>query len=361
MGIKVYRHYCIDGYPNNVKHIVSDDGFGKNDYIETSRPLVIVTAPGPGSGKMATCLSQLYHENKRNIKAGYAKFETFPIWNLPLKHPVNLAYEAATADLNDVNMIDPFHLEAYGETTVNYNRDVEIFPVLSAIFEGIYGSCPYKSPTDMGVNMAGNCIFDDEACREASRQEIIRRYYHALNRMVSGDSSDEEIYKIELLMKQAKITVDDRKVVGIANVKAAATQAPAAALELPDGRIVTGKTGSLLGASAAVLLNAVKALGGIPDEKHLIAPSAIEPIQKLKVNYLGSKNPRLHTDEVLIALSMCAATDPDAQKALDQLSKLKGCQAHTSVILSRVDIRTFKTLGVELTSEPIYEHQKLYH
>ena len=308
MGIKVYRHYRIDGYPNNVKHIVSDDGFGKNDYIETSRPLVIVTA-----------------------------------------------------DLNDVNMIDPFHLEAYGETTVNYNRDVEIFPVLSAIFEGIYGSCPYKSPTDMGVNMAGNCIFDDEACREASRQEIIRRYYHALNRMVSGDSSEEEIYKIELLMKQAKITVDDLNVVGIANVKAAATQAPAAALELPDGRIVTGKTGSLLGASAAVLLNAVKALGGIPDEKHLIAPSAIEPIQKLKVNYLGSKNPRLHTDEVLIALSMCAATDPDAQKALDQLSKLKGCQAHTSVILSRVDIRTFKTLGVELTSEPIYEHQKLYH
>ena len=361
MGIKVYRHYTIDGYPGNVPLIVSDEGYGKNDYIETKRPLVVVTAPGPGSGKMATCLSQLYHENKRGVKAGYAKFETFPIWNLPLKHPVNLAYEAATADLNDVNMIDPFHLEAYGETTVNYNRDVEIFPVLSAIFEGIYGSCPYKSPTDMGVNMAGNCIFDDEACREASRQEIIRRYYHALNRMVSGDSSDEEIYKIELLMKQAKITVDDRKVVGIANVKAAATQAPAAALELPDGRIVTGKTGSLLGASAAVLLNAVKALGGIPDEKHLIAPSAIEPIQKLKVNYLGSKNPRLHTDEVLIALSMCAATDPDAQKALDQLSKLKGCQAHTSVILSRVDIRTFKTLGVELTSEPIYEHQKLYH
>ena len=360
-NIKVYQHYIIEGYPSNIPLIVSGNGFGKNDYIETSRPLVIVTAPGPGSGKMATCLSQLYHENKRNIKAGYAKFETFPIWNLPLKHPVNLAYEAATADLNDVNMIDPFHLEAYGETTVNYNRDVEIFPVLSAIFEGIYGSCPYKSPTDMGVNMAGNCIFDDEACREASRQEIIRRYYHALNRMVSGDSSDEEIYKIELLMKQAKITVDDRKVVGIANVKAAATQAPAAALELPDGQIVTGKTGSLLGASAAVLLNAVKALGGIPDEKHLIAPSAIEPIQKLKVNYLGSKNPRLHTDEVLIALSMCAATDPDAQKALDQLSKLKGCQAHTSVILSRVDIRTFKTLGVELTSEPIYEHQKLYH
>lgn len=360
-GIKVYKHRATKGYPTDVDVIVSDEGYGQNPYVETTKPIVVVTAPGPGSGKLATCLSQLYHEYKRGNAAGYSKFETFPVWNVPLKHPLNIAYEAATVDLQDVNMIDPFHLEAYGETTVNYNRDVEIFPVLSAIFEGIYGSCPYKSPTDMGVNMAGNCIFDDEACREASRQEIIRRYYHALNRMVSGDSSEEEIYKIELLMKQAKITVDDRKVVGIANVKAAATQAPAAALELPDGRIVTGKTGSLLGASAAVLLNAVKALGGIPDEKHLIAPSAIEPIQKLKVNYLGSKNPRLHTDEVLIALSMCAATDPDAQKALDQLSKLKGCQAHTSVILSRVDIRTFKTLGVELTSEPIYEHQKLYH
>ena len=360
MGVTVYRHYRIDGYPNNVKHIVSEDGFGKNDYIETSRPLVIVTAPGPGSGKMATCLSQLYHENRRNIKAGYAKFETFPIWNLPLKHPVNLAYEAATADLNDVNMIDPFHLEAYGETTVNYNRDVEIFPVLSAIFEGIYGSCPYKSPTDMGVNMAGNCIVDDEACREASRQEIIRRYYHALNRMADGAASEEEVYKLELLMKQARVAPEDRRVVGAANQKAEATHAPAAAMELPDGRMVTGRTSDLLGASAAVLLNAVKVLGDIPDERHLIAPSAIEPIQKLKVGYLGSKNPRLHTDEVLIALSMCAATDPDAQKALDQLSKLRGSQAHTSVMLSRVDIRIFQKLGVDLTSEPLYEHKKIY-
>lgn len=361
MGITVYKHYRIDGYPNNVAHIVSEEGFGRNDYIQTTRPLVIVTAPGPGSGKMATCLSQLYHENKRNIKAGYAKFETFPVWNLALKHPVNLAYEAATADLNDLNMIDPFHLEAYGTTTVNYNRDVEIFPVLNAIFEGIYGSSPYKSPTDMGVNMAGNCIFDNEACEEASKQEIIRRYYHALNRVAKGVGSDSEVYKIELLMKQAKISADFRKVVGVAMEKAAANHSPAAAMELPDGQIVTGKTSDLLGSSAALLLNAVKALGQIPDEIHLIAPSAIEPIQKLKVNYLGSKNPRLHTDEVLIALSMCAATDLNAQKALDQLSKLKGCQAHTSVMLSRVDISSFQKLGVDLTSEPIYEHAKIYH
>ena len=361
MGIRVYRHYCIEGYPSNVPLIVSDEGYGKNDYIETSRPLVIITAPGPGSGKMATCLSQLYHENKRGIQAGYAKFETFPIWNLPLKHPVNLAYEAATADLNDVNMIDPFHLEAYGVTTVNYNRDVEIFPVLNAIFEGIYGTSPYKSPTDMGVNMAGNCIVDDEACREASYQEIIRRYYQALNRMAREQGSKGEVYKIELLMKQAKITTDMRPTVQAANQLAADTKAPAAAMELPDGTIVTGKTSALLGASAALLLNAVKALGHIDHDVHLIAPSAIEPIQKLKVNYLGSKNPRLHTDEVLIALSMCAATDENAQIALNQLSKLKGCQVHTSVMLSDVDINIFKKLGVDQTSEPVYEERKIYH
>lgn len=360
LGIKVYIHYLIPGYPANVPLIVSDEGYGRNDYIETSRPLVVVTAPGPGSGKMATCLSQLYHEHKRGIQAGYAKFETFPIWNIPLKHPVNLAYEAATADLNDVNMIDPFHLEAYGKTTVNYNRDVEIFPVLNAIFEGIYGSSPYKSPTDMGVNMVGNCIVDDEACCEASRQEILRRYYHALNRLARGDGSQDEVYKIELLMKQARITPQDRKVAVAANEKAERSQSPAAALELPDGQIITGRTSDLLGSSAALLLNAVKALGRIPDDIHLIAPSAIEPIQKLKVNYFGSKNPRLHTDEVLIALSMCAATDENAQKALDQLSKLHGCQAHTSVMLSNVDIHTFQRLGVELTSEPIFEHNKIY-
>ncbi|NBI69657.1 DUF1846 domain-containing protein [Clostridiaceae bacterium] len=361
MGVRVYRHYTIDGYPSNVALIVSDEGYGKNDYIETSKPLVIVTAPGPGSGKMATCLSQLYHENKRGIKAGYAKFETFPIWNIPLKHPVNLAYEAATADLNDVNMIDPFHLEAYGETTVNYNRDIEIFPVLSAIFEGIYGENPYKSPTDMGVNMVGTCIIDDEACCEASRQEIIRRYYHALNRVAREDSGRDEVYKIELLMKQAKITPEMRRVVPAALERAARKGSPAAAIELPDGSIATGKTSNLLGASAALLLNAVKQLGHIPHDTHLISPIAIEPIQTLKVDYLGSKNPRLHTDEVLIALSMCAATDPNAQIALEQLSKLKGCQVHASVMLSDVDIKTFKKLGIELTSEPVYEHNRLYH
>ena len=360
MGIKVYRHYTIDGYPSNVTRIVSDDGYGKNDYINTTRPLVIITAPGPGSGKMATCLSQLYHENKRGIKAGYAKFETFPIWNLPLKHPVNMAYEAATADLNDVNMIDPFHLETYGQTTVNYNRDVEIFPVLNAIFEGIYGESPYKSPTDMGVNMAGFCIIDDEACREASNQEIIRRYYQALNRLATEEGAQEEVYKIELLMKKDNITPSMRQVVGACNTLAAAKNAPAAAMELPDGRIITGKTSSLLGASAAVLLNAIKELGEIPHDIHLIAPSAIEPTQTLKTNYLGSKNPRLHTDEVLIALSVSAATDPIAQNALAQLPKLEGCQVHTSVMLSAVDIAVFKKLGVQLTSEPVYEHKRLY-
>ena len=361
MDIRVYRHYTIDGYPGNVPLIVSDDGYGKNDFIETSKPLVIVTAPGPGSGKMAACLSQLYHENKRGVKAGYAKFETFPIWNIPLKHPVNLAYEAATADLNDVNMIDPFHLEAYGVTTVNYNRDIEIFPVLCAIFEGIFGENPYKSPTDMGVNMAGKCIFDDEACCEASKQEIIRRYYQALNRVAKEEGSKDEVYKIELLMKQAKISTEMRRTVPAALAEAARECGPAAAIELPDGSIETGKTSNLLGASAALLLNAVKALGNIPHGTHLISPTAIEPIQKLKVDYLGSKNPRLHTDEVLIALSMCAATDKNAQIALEQLPKLKHCQVHTSVMLSEVDITTFKKLGVGLTSEPVYEHNRLYH
>ena len=362
LGIKVYRHYIIEGYPSNISLIVSDEGYGKNEYIETTKPLVIVTAPGPGSGKMATCLSQLYHENKRGIKAGYAKFETFPIWNIPLKHPVNLAYEAATADLNDVNMIDPFHLEAYGVTTVNYNRDIEIFPVLNAIFEGIYGSCPYKSPTDMGVNMVGNCISDDEVCCEASRQEIIRRYYQALSRVVKDQpGSKNEVYKLELLMKQAKIVTSMRSVVPAANELAAREGAPAAALELPDGSIVTGKTSNLLGASAALLLNAVKELGRIPHERHLISPASIEPIQKLKVDYLGSANPRLHTDEILIALSTCAASDEDAKRALEQLPKLKGCQVHTSVILSDVDIKTFKKLGIELTCEPVYEHKGIYH
>lgn len=353
-GIKVYRHYAIEGYPTNVSHIVSDEGFGKNDYIETTKPLVVVTAPGPGSGKMATCLSQLYHENKRGIKAGYAKFETFPIWNIPLKHPVNLAYEAATADLNDVNMIDPFHLEAYGVTTVNYNRDIEIFPVLNAVFEEIYGYNPYKSPTDMGVNMVGNCIIDDEVVSEASLMEIIRRYYKVLGKMALGENVENEVYKIELLMKQAKITTDDRKVTVAAKKRAESLGVPTAAIELGDGTIITSKTSDLLGASAALLLNALKYLGGIDDDKHLIAPSAFEPIQDLKTEYLGSRNPRLHSDEVLIALALSALNDDNARIAMEQLPKLSGCQVHTSDMLSEVDIKTFKKLNVDLTSEPVF-------
>ena len=360
-GIKVYRHYLIEGYPTNVMHIVSDSGFGRNDYIETERPLVVITAPGPGSGKMATCLSQLYHEHKRGIHAGYAKFETFPIWNLPLKHPVNLAYEAATADLNDVNMIDPFHLEAYGVTTVNYNRDVEIFPVLNAIFERIYGESPYKSPTDMGVNMVGNCIFDDEACVEASRQEIIRRYYTAAVDEVSGLGKAETVYKLELLLKQAKVKLDDRPAAKKVHEMMAEYDFPVAAMELPNGKIVTGKTTDLLGCCSALLLNALKDLTGIADDIHLISPDAIRPIQTLKTAYLGSKNPRLHTDEVLIALSTSAETDEFAAKALSALSLLKDAQIHSSVILSNVDVKLLKKLGIGLTCEPKYEQQKLYH
>ena len=360
LKIKVYTHYNIEGYPSNIPLIVSDEGYGKNDYIETTRPLVIITAPGPGSGKMATCLSQLYHEHKRGIHAGYAKFETFPIWNIPLKHPVNLAYEAATADLNDVNMIDPFHLEAYGETTVNYNRDVEIFPVLDAIFERIYGKNPYKSPTDMGVNMAGNCICDDEVCREASNQEIIRRYYSALKGLAQGTSEEDEVYKIKLLMNQAHITIAKRKVVNAALKRAKETDGPAVALELEDGTIITGKTTPLLGASAAMLLNALKTLAGLDDALHLISPTVIEPIQKLKTECLGSKNPRLHTDEILIALSICAATDKNAQLALEQIPNLRGCQAHSSVMLSSVDIKQFKKLNIQLTSEANFDKKKYF-
>ena len=361
LGIKVYTLYNIEGYPSNIPLIVSDEGYGKNEYIETTRPLVVITAPGPGSGKMAACLSQLYHEHKRGIPAGYAKFETFPIWNIPLKHPVNLAYEAATADLNDVNMIDPFHLEAYGKTTVNYNRDVEIFPVLNEIFTQIYGESPYKSPTDMGVNMAGNCIIDDEACQEASRQEIIRRYYNAMAARKTGRSSESEVFKLELLMKQAGVTVHDRKVVDAALSYADETGGPAAALELDNGKMILGKTSDLLGALSAVLLNSLKELAGIDRHYHVISPAAIEPIQLLKTEYLGSYNPRLHTDEVLIALSTTAASDKAALKALEQLSKLSGCQAHTSVMLSEVDIKIFKRLGIQLTMEPRYENDHIYH
>jgi uncharacterized protein (UPF0371 family) len=355
LGLKVYHHFAIEGYPSNTAHVVSDEGFGRNDYIKTTRSLVVVTAPGPGSGKLATCLSQLYHEHKRGVQAGYAKFETFPVWNLSINHPVNLAYEAATADLSDVNMIDPFHLDAYGVTTVNYNRDVEAFPVLVAMFEKILGVCPYKSPTDMGVNMVGNCIVDDECAREASRQEIIRRYYAALCDNKQGKASDDMIMKLELLMRKGGVDVASRKVVAAALAKAEESGKPAAAMELPDGQIVTGKTSGLLGASASLLLNALKALGGIRDELHLIAPVVIDPIQHLKVDHLGNRNPRLHTDEVLIALSICAATNPLAELAMEQLSKLRGCEVHSSVILSAVDEKIFKRLGVNLTCEPRYK------
>ena len=354
MDIKVYHHYDIPGYPANIGYIVSDEGYGKNDFIETTRSLVVVTAPGPGSGKLATCMSQLYHEHKRGVKAGYAKFETFPVWNLPLNHPVNLAYEAATADLSDVNMIDPFHLEAYGQTTVNYNRDVEAFPVLVATFERILGQCPYKSPTDMGVNMVGNCIIDDAATREASSQEIIRRYYDALCEQKKGKVSDDVVLKLELLMKKAGVDPAQRNVVAAALERAEETGLPATAMELPDGRIITGRTSNLLGASASLMLNALKALGGIRDELHLISPVVIDPIQHLKVDHLGNRNPRLHTDEVLIALSISAATNPTAELAMEQLSKLRGCEVHSSVILSSVDEKTFKRLGVNLTCEPQY-------
>ncbi|MBQ2925490.1 MAG: DUF1846 domain-containing protein, partial [Ruminiclostridium sp.] len=361
LGLKVYRHYSIDGYPYNIPHLVSGEGYGRNEFVETSHSLVVVTGPGPGSGKMAVCLSQLYHEHQRGVQAGYAKYETFPIWNLPLKHPVNLAYEAATADLNDVNMIDPFHLEAYGVTTVNYNRDVEVFPVLKTMFEHISGSCPYQSPTDMGVNMVGYCIIDDDVVCKASKEEILRRFYTEQCRYRRGRTNGSSIYKIELLMKQLGLTGESRAVVPPALEVAERTGEPAAAMEMPDGKILTGKTSELLGCSSALLLNALKYLGGIADETHLISPEVIEPVQNLKVNVLGNKNPRLHIDELLVALSICAVTDPNAKQAVAQLQKLRGCEVHTTVILSEADEDSFRRLGVRLTSEPKYQTSKLYH
>ena len=353
MNIKTYCHYKIDGYPANVSLICSDEGFGKDDYVETEKPLVVVTAPGPGSGKMAVCLSQLYQESKRGIKAGYAKFETFPIWNIPLKHPVNLAYEAATADLNDVNMIDPFHLDAYNKVAVNYNRDIEIFPVLNAIFEGIYGENPYKSPTDMGVNMAGYCITDDEVCCEASKQEIIRRYYASLNALAEGKAEESEVDKISLLMRQANINFDGRSIVKAAKDRFERSELPCAAIELEDGTVITSQTSILLGPSAALILNAIKYLAGIDHSVKLIPSQMIEPIQKMKVEYLHGNNPRLHTDEVLVALSMLSFTDENCKKALAQLPKLRGCQVHSTVMLSEIDRKIFKKLGVDLTCDPI--------
>ena len=362
LGIKVYKHYGIAGYPYDIPLIASDDGFGKNEYAETTRSLVVVTAPGPGSGKMATCLSQIYHENKKGIKSGYAKFETFPIWNIPLSHPVNLAYEAATADLADVNMIDPFHLDAYGVTTVNYNRDVEVFPVVRSMLEGILGECPYKSPTDMGVNMAGFAIYDDEAVRAAARVEIIRRYYNALCNLRKGNDNEIEVHKIELLMRQIGIDISlERKCVDFALARSESTGAPAVAIELDDGRIVTGKTSSLLGASAAGILNALKAIANIPKEKDIISEHILRPIQKLKTETLGNHNPRLHTDEVLIALAVSAAYDEDAKRAMDALPALCNAEVHSTVILSQVDESTFRKLGMHLSCEPVYQTKKLYH
>ncbi len=361
LGVTVFFPYPIEGYPSDVALSVSDNGLGKNDYIETTRPVVVVTAPGPGSGKMATCLSQLYHDHLRGIRSGYAKFETFPVWNLPLKHPVNLAYEAATADLNDVNMIDHYHLDAYGVTAVNYNRDVEIYPVLREIFERILGECPYKSPTDMGVNMAGSCIFDDEAVRSSACDEIIRRWYAARVRARKGDGSPEEERKIALIMRELGISSDDRPCDGAAEAVAERTGEPAAAIELPDGRIVTGKTSALLGASSAVMLNALKQLGGIGDDIDLLSRVIIEPIQQLKTRHLGNINPRLHTDEILVALSICAATNPTAEVALKQLKKLRGCEIHSTVILSPVDEGVLRRLGMNLTCDPSYSSNRLYH
>lgn len=355
MGIRVYRHYMIEGYPNNIPMIVSEHGFGKNDYIETTKPLVIITAPGPGSGKMATCLSQLYHENNRGIKAGYAKFETFPIWNIPLKHPVNLAYEAATADLNDVNMIDPFHLEAYNKVTVNYNRDIEIFPVLKNMFEEIYGTSPYNSPTDMGVNMVGFCMSDDEACKEASRQEIIRRYYNTMNRYVREECSLDEVNKQELVMNQAKVVVEDRKCVAAANQKSKEANCYAGAIELDDGTIITGRTSDFMGSCSAILINAIKYLANISDDEHLISPTAFGPIQNLKTEYLGSVNPRLHSDEILIALSLSAVNNDKAKLALQQLPKLQGTQAHITSSIGPMDAKVFSNLGIQVT----YDAKKL--
>jgi len=354
LGIKVYYHYTIEGYPNNVALIDSDDGFGKNDYVETERPLVVVTAPGPGSGKMAVCLSQLYQENKRNVKAGYAKFETFPVWNLPLKHPVNMAYEAATADLNDVNMIDPFHLEAYGNIAVNYNRDIEIFPVLNAIFEGIYGESPYKSPTDMGVNMIGNCMSAEDVCCSAAREEIIRRYYYALCNLAEKGNNENEVNKISLIMKQAKLTPEYRRTTVAAHERRELSGGVAsAAIELQNGTIITARSSSLLGPCAALLLNATKHLAGIPHEKRLIPEELIAPIQKTKVEYLHGHNPRLHMDEVLVALSLLSNQDEDCRKALDQVPKLQGCQVHCTVMMSEVDRKVFKKLGIGLTCDPV--------
>jgi len=357
--IAVAYHYAIENYPNNIDLILSDDGFGKNEYLPTQREIIVVTAPGPGSGKMATCLSQMYHDNKHGLKSGYAKFETFPIWNLPLNHPVNLAYEAATVDLSDVNMIDPFHLEAYKSIAINYNRDVEVFPVLNDLLIRISGKQIYKSPTDMGVNMVGYCICDDDICKQAARSEIIRRYYEAQIDVRKDVMPEETLIKLETIMNKAGVSKEDRLVAVKANELANRTKEPAVAIEY-DGKIITGKTSKLMGASAAALLNAVKVAGNIPDV-HILSQKVLEPIQELKTRYLKGHNPRLHTDEVLIALAVDSDTSQDCAKALKALEKLQGCEVHSSVILSEVDANVFKKLGMHLTMDPIYQTKKLYH
>ncbi|MDN5358150.1 MAG: DUF1846 domain-containing protein [Candidatus Methanomethylophilaceae archaeon] len=360
LNIRVYKHYLIDGYPSDIDLVVSEEGYGKNDYVETTRSLVVVTAPGPGSGKMAVCLSQLYHDNKRGVHSGYAKFETFPIWNLPLKHPINIAYEAATADLDDVNMIDPFHLETYGKTAVNYNRDIEIFPVLKAIFEGIHGESPYKSPTDMGVNMAGYCITDDEIVIQAAKDEVIRRYYWTLCDRKRGAASDNSVRKMELLMKQAGVGTEDRRVAMAVHSHPSVQEMPVAAISLPDGTIVTGKTSILLAATSAMMLNALKNLAGINDSMHLISPSVIEPVQDLKTKYLGDRGASLHASEMLIALSVCATTNPVATAVLERLPELRGCEAHSSVILPDDDEELMRKLGIHVTCDPKYGSDRLF-
>lgn len=359
LGLKVARHRVIPGYPTNTKKILSDEGFGRNDYVEVERDLVVITAPGPGSGKLATALSQVYQDNKRGIKAGYAKFETFPIWNLPLEHPVNLAYEAATVDLDDINLIDPYHLAAYGEQVTSYNRDMETFPLLKAMLEQITGHSPYQSPTDMGVNMAGHCIVDDEACREAARQEIIRRYYKALVDEAREGLDDTLSSRAAMVMAKAHTSTWERRCVGAALEVQERTGEPGCAIELKDGTIITGKTSPLLGCSAAMLLNALKYLAGLPDVQ-LLSPASIEPIQTLKTQHLGSRNPRLHTDEVLIALSVSASDDADARAALAHLKDLEGCNVHTTTILGSVDEDIFRNLGILVTSEPRFQRKKLY-
>ncbi len=353
-GVKVFLQYCIEGYPHAVDYIISQEGFGKNDYIETTKPLVVVTAPGPGSGKMATCLSQLYHEHLHGVNAGYAKFETFPIWNLPLKHPVNLAYEAATIDLNDVNMIDPFHLEKYNITTVNYNRDIEIFPVLNAMFNKIFGQSPYASPTDMGVNMVGHAIIDNDAACDASCREIVRRYYHAQVDYLTGTINDKSIEKMNNLMSQANVQPNNRKCAVFANEVALDRQVPACGIELNDGKLISGKTSSLLRCSSAALLNAVKYLAGIDQEIELISPTMLQSILSLKNDYLNIANPLLDIDEVLLTLTIASSTDENARKCLEVLPKLKNTEIHSTVILSKKDNNTLRKLNMNLTCDPKY-------